>query len=750
MPHLSVIVSGPDIQGHLYECLDSIAAQPDTGLEVLVATADEAAGELAAAHAARDPRFIPLALPEGTSPAAARRAALDRATGLYLHFLQSKDGLPADAVASIVARLDEAATADGDLDVLLFDHVQVHWWDPARPSGDTALMAKAGHAVTRLAARPELLTAAPLLGNRVLRADFARAHADLLTSDLPPAPNAPADERHPAYATLLLADRIGCLDKVALHHRRLRRASLPPLSAEQHFAVFATYERLQELAESSPKAVRIALYDLMVEDYLRTIARPGLLPAAIAPDYFHRAAEHARRYRPDGYQTPGGLAGVRRNLLDRDQYTGYKALNTANAKRRGLQSKLGAKKRKVGAAVRKHRYGKALEQPVDRELAVFSAYWDRGVACNPAAIAARLGELAPEIHPVWVVAQDRVPLLPPGTDFVVPGSRRYLEVMGTAKFLVNNVNFPNAMVKRPDQTYLQTHHGTPLKRMGLDQLDFPAASKGLNFRSLLARVDRWDYSLSANSHSTRMWEHAYPSHYTSLDYGYPRNDVFYRAGAEEVRAVRARLGIAPGKRALLYAPTHRDYEAGWTPRLDLAALSEALGEDTVILVRGHYFYGGAASPLARLRKTGRVIDVSAYDPVEDLCLAADALIADYSSIMFDYANLDRPIVIFADDWEMYAKTRGVYFDLVADQPPGHVAFSQDELTQLLGSQMWRDEAAAKLRADFRRRFCEFDDGFAADRVVRRVFLGERPEALPQIIPVEDRTPAPTPEEAAAR
>ncbi len=115
--------------------------------------------------------------------------------------------------------------------------------------------------------------------------------------------------------------------------------------------------------------------------------------------------------------------------------------------------------------------------------------------------------------------------------------------------------------------------------------------------------------------------------------------------------------------------------------------------------------------------------------------------------MFDYANLNRPIVIYADDWETYAKTRGVYFDLMAEGP-GQVTRTQDELAAVFESGAWRDEGARKALSAFRRRFCEFDDGRAAERVVRRVFLGQSEEALPSVIPVDERTPAPSPEEAA--
>ncbi|MDX6434053.1 MAG: hypothetical protein QOE54_6419, partial [Streptosporangiaceae bacterium] len=120
----------------------------------------------------------------------------------------------------------------------------------------------------------------------------------------------------------------------------------------------------------------------------------------------------------------------------------------------------------------------------------------------------------------------------------------------------------------------------------------------------------------------------------------------------------------------------------------------------------------------------QVIDVSDYPTVEDLCIASDALLTDYSSIMFDYANLDRPIVIYANDWDTYVRTRGVNFDLTA-MPPGVVATTEDELAEAFRSGAAWGDTAAKDRAEFRTRFCSFDDGHAAERAVRRVFLGEK-------------------------
>ncbi|MGC5410159.1 CDP-glycerol glycerophosphotransferase family protein, partial [Streptomyces sp. DT225] len=83
---------------------------------------------------------------------------------------------------------------------------------------------------------------------------------------------------------------------------------------------------------------------------------------------------------------------------------------------------------------------------------------------------------------------------------MVPGTRRYWSVLARATYFFNNVNFPDHLVKRPGQIHVMTHHGTPLKIMGMDQQNYPAAAQGLNFDRLLKRVDRWDWSVSANPH----------------------------------------------------------------------------------------------------------------------------------------------------------------------------------------------------------------------------------------------------------
>jgi CDP-glycerol glycerophosphotransferase len=165
----------------------------------------------------------------------------------------------------------------------------------------------------------------------------------------------------------------------------------------------------------------------------------------------------------------------------------------------------------------------------------------------------------------------------------------------------------------------------------------------------------------------------------------------------------------------------------------VARVADALGPGHVLLVRAHYFYG-ADRQIAELHRAGRIRDVAAHPSVEQLCLAADVLLTDYSSIMFDYAVLDRPIVIHAPDWEAYRTLRGVYFDLMTEHP-GLVTRTEDEVVEALRSGAARGEPAARARAAFRARFCSLEDGHAAERVVRRVWLGEREVSATRPAPV---------------
>jgi CDP-glycerol glycerophosphotransferase len=202
-----------------------------------------------------------------------------------------------------------------------------------------------------------------------------------------------------------------------------------------------------------------------------------------------------------------------------------------------------------------------------------------------------------------------------------------------------------------------------------------------------------------------------------LETGYPRNDALLAPDRDAARArVRERLGVPEDAVAVLYAPTWRD-DAAFSLELDLAALSRELGERFVVLLRAHHL---VASTVA-LRPHPRVRDVSREDDVTDLLLAADALVTDYSSVMFDFAVTGKPMLFFTYDLDRYRdQLRGFYFDL-AEAAPAPLLGTSDEVLAAIAGIDPRSWQRPERYLRFQERFCSLEDGHAAERVVERVW-----------------------------
>ncbi|GGQ44055.1 bifunctional glycosyltransferase/CDP-glycerol:glycerophosphate glycerophosphotransferase [Streptomyces flaveolus] len=735
MPKLSLVVPVYKVRGYLPECLDSVLGQDYTDFEIVAVDdcSPDGSGAILDEYAQRDDRIHVIHLTENVGLGRARNAGLDKAQGEYVLFLDSDDTLSDGALTAIADRLE----ATGNPEILVYDYARTYWDGSVRRNARADLLTHDGPDTFSLADRPHLLDLLQIVWNKAYRRDFVTRSGFTF-------PTGYYEDAPWTFCSMISAERIAVLDRVCVFYRQRREGgNILKTVSRKHFDVFDQYRRVFDFLDEHAELDqwRGPLFRKMVDHYLTILERPGRLPRDARAEFFHRAAADYRARLPEGFEPPAGRRRHKYTLLQRDTYPVMASALTALRVRQNVRSRTRRTLNRSKRGAMDVFYRSQLRLPLDENLAVFSAYWSRSVSCNPAAIDAELGRLAPHVRRVWAVRPDAVKQVPEGVEYVRVGSRAYWAAVARAKYLVNNVNFGDTVVKREGQIHVQTHHGTPLKTMGLDQQKYPA-STNMDFAKLLRRCDRWDFSISSNRFSTSVWERVYPSSYTTLETGYPRNDILLTAGAEEVRAAREDLGLRAGTTAFLYAPTHREYQSGFVPRLDLERLAERLGPDVTLLVRGHYFYGGSTR-LAELQSAGRIVDVSAYPSVERLYLASDGLITDYSSAMFDYANLDRPIVVFADDWDTYSVVRGTYFDVLR-QPPGAVATTQEELTDLLCSEGWRDDRATEARARFRQRFCDFDDGHAAERVVRHVFLGEPLADLPPIVPLDERVPAPPP------
>ncbi|MGW2892414.1 bifunctional glycosyltransferase/CDP-glycerol:glycerophosphate glycerophosphotransferase [Streptomyces griseoruber] len=729
MPRFSVIVPAYKVQAYLHECLESVLSQSWTDLE-LIAVDDcspDACGEIIDEFAARDPRVRAVHLPENAGLGRARNAGMRVAVGDYLLFLDSDDTLTPDALRAIADRLKET----GEPDVLVYDYARTYWTGEAERNKVAAVLGEQGPAPFRLEDRPELFRLLMVAWNKACKREFV----DRVGLAFPPGYYEDTPWTYPA---LMAAESIATLDRVCVHYRQRRRGNILSTTSRRHFDVFEQYDRVFAFVEEHPELARWrpVLFRRMVDHFTTIFAKRDRLPRAARAEFLRRARSHYRRYLTPGTRIPL-RSRLRHTLVHLGLHRTYRGLQAAMTLRRRAVKLAVKLARALRAALLQTHYRVQLRLPLRADRAVFGAYWGRGHGCNPGALEAAFRAYAPEVRTAWIARPEHRQTIPPGPRPLTPGTAAYWTALARSKYLVNNVNFDRRLVKRPGQVFVQTQHGTPLKHMGLDLQERPAAARDMDFEELLRGVDKWDYVLSANRHTTLTWERVYPGRYRTLEYGYPRNDVFQRATAADVARLRDSLGIPRDTVAILYAPTHRDHRRTQYPALDLERVLRRLGPRFVVLARAHHWQGALLA-----QRTPGVIDVGDHPSVESLCLASDALVTDYSSIMFDYANLDRPIVVHApdEDWAAYRAARGVYFDLRA-VPPGAVARSEDELIDIFSTGHWRGSRSTQLRAGFRERFCPYDDGRAAERVVRRIVLGET--QLPPVVPLAERRPVPS-------
>jgi CDP-glycerol glycerophosphotransferase len=302
-------------------------------------------------------------------------------------------------------------------------------------------------------------------------------------------------------------------------------------------------------------------------------------------------------------------------------------------------------------------------------------------------------------------------------------SWRYYYEIARAGYIVDNQGLPAVVVRRAGQRYVQTWHGSPFKHMGFDEPRFERAPAKTR-RQLQTAVNRWDDFVVTSAWSDKVFRDAYHLKTNSLRTGYPRNDRLFDADDEALRArLRLELELPTDRKILLYAPTFRRYPRALTtgnpkntPWLNLGAFEEALGDEWFVVVRAHY--------LDRIKVRRRYLNVarnmSSYDDVTDLLLVADALLTDYSSIMFDFSLTGRPMAFYTSDYELYKFTRGSYFELMDESPGPNVNNTNEIVEWLADIDATHASYQARYQA-FRARYCEFERGTAAEQITREVF-----------------------------
>ncbi len=348
--------------------------------------------------------------------------------------------------------------------------------------------------------------------------------------------------------------------------------------------------------------------------------------------------------------------------------------------------------------------------PLDRKKIVFSNFNGGGYGDNPKFIAEEFLRRKLDFRLFWVAAHEYA--FPKGIRPVKPNTAAFVYHMATAGFWIDNTRKLYDLKKRPSQYYIQTWHGGPgLKKVEMDcesalSAEYIAwAKKDSGYIDLFLSCCQWCSDLYHRS----FWYQG-----ELLEKGIPKNDMYFEDPAPYREKVYSCFRLPADIHLVMYAPTYRDNRKTDMYNLDysllLTTLGKRFGGQWAVLVRLHPNVNSQDYPIAY---TDRILNASPYENMQELLVAADVIISDYSGCAFDFLTLDKPGFLYAEDYEEIRSTKDYYFSL--EELPFTLAFSNGELMEHI---LHFDEEAYKTKCQaYRNRIQYYDTGHASQAVV---------------------------------
>ena len=358
--------------------------------------------------------------------------------------------------------------------------------------------------------------------------------------------------------------------------------------------------------------------------------------------------------------------------------------------------------------------------PIQKNKIVFRSIL-RGYSCNPKYIAEELLRQKLPYDLVWITDRyvlKSLPYFPPNLRLVMLNTQEDLEELATARMWVMNermnVFLKKGLKKKEGQCYIQTWHGTfGFKKLAMDRNDVNTISGMDTTRQDAQNVD---YLLSNSTFETELYKRHFFGCGKILETGHARNDLFFREDRAEVaRRARGELGIPADKKIVLYVPTWREFgETDWLT-MDLetvsAALEKRFGGKWAIAIKLHHLMYTARGALKKLPAS--VYNVTEYPDVQELLVAADVVITDYSSCILDFLLTRRPGFIYAPDRARYEEKRGLYYPL--EEAPFPIAEDNASLVKNI-SEFDAEKYSNRVEAFLKDKGCR-EDGHATERAV---------------------------------
>ncbi len=346
--------------------------------------------------------------------------------------------------------------------------------------------------------------------------------------------------------------------------------------------------------------------------------------------------------------------------------------------------------------------------PTDDKLAIFVSFMGMGFNDSPKTIYDYM-QAHPEYkkyHCVWAFEH---PEKFPNLETVKIDTPVYFKTALKAKYWITNTNIERGLrFKKKNQVYLNTWHGIALKHIGNDV----EGRNDFNF-------DTVNHLVVSGDHDEKVWKSAFNAkESTYLRCGMPRNEELWLADEKKKEMMHEKLGLPADKKVILYAPTWRESTDGGKsyeikPPIHFDVWKKELGEEYVVLFRAHH----QTTKVLGVQYDEFVRDASDYPAVNDLMIASDMLITDYSAIAFDYAVLCKPMFIYAYDYETYLAERGTYFD-IDERYPNKSCRTEDELLARIKDIDYESECANTRR--FRDEFIQYGIG-ATETCVKAEF-----------------------------
>lgn len=346
------------------------------------------------------------------------------------------------------------------------------------------------------------------------------------------------------------------------------------------------------------------------------------------------------------------------------------------------------------------------------------SYYGSQYGCSPKYITEYMSKLSRknQFDVVWAFNDPIRKQTPANVRRVKVMSLRYFYELCTSKVVITNYRTTDLFIKRKQQYYIQTWHSS--LRLKTIEKDAETVLPPAYINMAKKDSTKCDLLISGCKYSTDIFKRSFWYDGEIFEHGTPRNDVLFQNSTNRKNKVLRKLNIARGSKILLYAPTFRKNNNLDVYDLDWEQLAEKLkskfGNEWVILVKLHPHL---LSKSSQLIYGDQVMDVTTYDDIQELMVAADVLISDYSSLMFDFAITKRPCFLYIPDLEEYKRQdRKLYFDVL--ELPFVSATSNSNLLGKIET-FNAVEYKRDLQA-FLKRVGSYEEGNASEQLLKRI------------------------------